>query len=696
MPDEQGSPFAQTTLSGSGTCPASVINNSRCDSRELATWDLGTIPAGGGVTVTLPFTVASAAPDAALISLDAVVGDGGDLQRTAQRTLTVHSAPNLELAVAEDRDPVGAGEELSYTLRFGQVATAQVSPNAVLRFELPAGTSFASATDGGTLTGNTVEWSLGTLLPGDAGQRQLTLQADVGLMDGSLLESQAWIADTDGGVARARTATRVEDNVPLNLALVVGPDPARPDELVLVEATVTNGGFFPAAGVVLEIRLPDGQGNPFAQTTISGGGTCPASVINNSRCDTVERATWDLGTIPAGGGMTLTLPVLVGSAVVDGTLISFDAEVADGAGVQRTLQQAIHVNSAPAFELTLAEDRDPVNDGESLTYTLRYGHVASARFAPGTVLSLELPANASFVSATDGGTPVNGRVEWALGTVAPGASGELQATAEIDAGLGDGTLLHAQARIVDTDTPAEEARARVATRVEGEVPLELALVAQPDPVAPGQVLGVDATVTNASPFPVGGVLLEVRIPQNLATFPNSSLSDAGTCPASVVNNSRCDAVERATWDLGNLDPGESVTVSMPPPIAGGTLEATLVTFDAHLQDGTDVQRTLQSTVVVDNCPFVTNPFQENSDGQPRGDACLCGDQNGDGVVDVGDILAINAAIFNPAQVTPLCDTNLDGACDIQDILGANAEIFSSGETAICAEQPCLDIETGCQ
>ena len=59
---------------------------------------------------------------------------------------------------------------------------------------------------------------------------------------------------------------------------------------------------------------------------------------------------------------------------------------------------------------------------------------------------------------------------------------------------------------------------------------------------------------------------------------------------------------------------------------------------------------------------------------------------GDGLVGVGDVLAIiDAAIFDPALVTELCDTNDDDECDVADILGVNAKIF--GAEAFCERYP---------
>ena len=90
---------------------------------------------------------------------------------------------------------------------------------------------------------------------------------------------------------------------------------------------------------------------------------------------------------------------------------------------------------------------------------------------------------------------------------------------------------------------------------------------------------------------------------------------------------------------------------------------------------------------VDDCPFFANPDQVDTDHDGRGNACECGDQNGDGHVDVRDIVAINLAIFNASLVTPLCDGNNDGLCNVSDIVAANRQIFSPTNTSTCARQP---------
>ncbi len=87
----------------------------------------------------------------------------------------------------------------------------------------------------------------------------------------------------------------------------------------------------------------------------------------------------------------------------------------------------------------------------------------------------------------------------------------------------------------------------------------------------------------------------------------------------------------------------------------------------------------------DLCADHASADNADSDGNGIGNACECGDQNGDGRVDIVDILAIVSAIFGQETASPLCDTNEDALCNVSDILGVNAKIF--GAPAYCAEYP---------
>jgi len=80
---------------------------------------------------------------------------------------------------------------------------------------------------------------------------------------------------------------------------------------------------------------------------------------------------------------------------------------------------------------------------------------------------------------------------------------------------------------------------------------------------------------------------------------------------------------------------------------------------------------------VDNCPFTTNAGQQDlggvgsgSPGDGIGNACQCGDVNGDGRVTVVDSSVIQRSLLQPPTATrtrpELCDVNGDGNCTLAD------------------------------
>jgi hypothetical protein len=88
---------------------------------------------------------------------------------------------------------------------------------------------------------------------------------------------------------------------------------------------------------------------------------------------------------------------------------------------------------------------------------------------------------------------------------------------------------------------------------------------------------------------------------------------------------------------------------------------------------------------LDLCPYYSSPNQTDTDKNGIGNVCECGDQNGDGTVNVSDLAAINVAIFDTSKVTPLCDGNNDGVCNVSDIIAANLKIF--GQHSFCSRYP---------
>jgi hypothetical protein len=88
----------------------------------------------------------------------------------------------------------------------------------------------------------------------------------------------------------------------------------------------------------------------------------------------------------------------------------------------------------------------------------------------------------------------------------------------------------------------------------------------------------------------------------------------------------------------------------------------------------------------DVCPFWSSPDQADTDGDGIGDACQCGDANGDGTVNVADVLELNAALFEASRRSPLMDANGDGEVDVRDVLALGSAVFGSCQPT-CARDP---------
>jgi OmcA/MtrC family decaheme c-type cytochrome len=68
----------------------------------------------------------------------------------------------------------------------------------------------------------------------------------------------------------------------------------------------------------------------------------------------------------------------------------------------------------------------------------------------------------------------------------------------------------------------------------------------------------------------------------------------------------------------------------------------------------------------DNCVVVANPMQEDTDQDGIGDACECGDESGDGVVNSTDARLIQRCAVGEIACTGLCDVTGENDCNTTD------------------------------
>lgn len=109
-----------------------------------------------------------------------------------------------------------------------------------------------------------------------------------------------------------------------------------------------------------------------------------------------------------------------------GQLYSYanSANLVNGRAVQFTPATGTSVNWGcdHALSLTVADEMDPVEQGETITYQINWNAIGFGG-APLASLSASVPANTTFVSASGGITPAGNMLTWNLGNQRPGAQG---------------------------------------------------------------------------------------------------------------------------------------------------------------------------------------------------------------------------------------------------------------------------------
>ncbi len=172
----------------------------------------------------------------------------------------------------------------------------------------------------------------------------------------------------------------------------------------------------------------------------------------------------------------------------------------------------------------------------------------------------------------------------------------------------------------------------------------------------------------SGPGTAGALTVAHELGHNLgAPHDNQEGSPCATTPGDFLMNPRLNGSDIfSDCSVAQMGPTIAGASCLAPIAAAGDLDADGV------PDGQDL------------CPFFADD-QADTDGDGRGDACECGDQTGDGRVDMRDVLAISSVLNDAQEAQPLCDTDDDGRCNVLDILGVNAKIF--GSETYCERYP---------
>jgi uncharacterized repeat protein (TIGR01451 family) len=556
----------------------------RCSGGEIVQWNIDELTPGRGLTVMLPPILTAGEAE---VLFEAILRIGSVDVATVAQGVVVEAEPLFDLSVAEDSDPVGAGQEIRYRIKFGNSTASGVAQGVVLEMPIPEGTSFVSASHGGTfdINNSVVEWALsGPIVAGDGGSRDLTVRVDDGLSNGSIVRAEAAISDQVGIQAQARTNTRVEVDAPLRLVMQLNPDPATAGETIFGQLIVTNQGPIPLLDLEVAVFLPDALENFDVQQTSGAPATClsgPNTAVN--RCSPREPLVWAVSSLAPAKSVELTMPPLFPDAA-SGRIYLFAVRAKESTtGSETQAREAARIVNGRLFDLSLEEDSNPKEVDQEISYLLTFGNATTSEVAQGVVLRMPVPEGTTFVSASDGGTfnAESSVVEWLFADpIIAGDGASRNFVVQVDGNLVDGTVLRAEAEILDQG--GRSTRAATDTRVEKGVPLHLTMEFAPNPATPGATTLGQLTVTNEGPIPLLGVEVTVFLPDvdEIDFFGAELASGASATCVSGDNTipSRCSPREPLVWAVGNLGSGQTANLSMPPPIDPQAVPGTVVNF----------------------------------------------------------------------------------------------------------------------
>jgi uncharacterized repeat protein (TIGR01451 family) len=509
---------------------------------------LGTVPAGESRTIRIRATVKAGTPDDTTLSNTASVSstttDPVAGNNSATEETHVDAEADLSITKSDSPDPVIAGNVLTYTLTVDSAGPSDAL-NVAVSDVVPAGTTFVSASAGGSYNSstNTVTWNLATVAASDAADvLTFTVEVDpsrtAGLTNTATVVSDTFDPETASN--SASEATGVVTRADLSIVKTDSPDPVIAGNDLTYTLTVDSAGPSDALNVAVSDVLP--AGTTFVSATAGG--------VYNSGTDTVS---WSLGTVAASDpavvlSFTVTVDPSRTADLSNTATVTSDTE--DPATADDSDTEPTQVITRADLSIVKTDSPDPVVAGTNLTYTLTVDNTGPSD-ALNVVVSDVVPAGTTFVSATAGGAYNSGTntVTWSLGTVAASDPAVVQTftVAVSPSRLAD---LSNTATVSSTTTdpvPGDNSDTE-ATQVISNADLSLMKADSVDPVIAGTNLTYTLTVDSTGPSDALNVMVNDMVPAG-TTFVSAS---AGGSYDSGTNT--------VTWSLGTVAASDAADV----------------------------------------------------------------------------------------------------------------------------------------
>jgi uncharacterized repeat protein (TIGR01451 family) len=463
---------------------------------------------------------------------------------------------DLRLEKSSNQALVVAGQLLTYTLLVHNDGPS-TAEGVVVTDDLPDDVTLKSATPSPS-SPSPLRWSLGSIPPGGSRRIQLVVRVDPDasgtIMNTAVVNSST--SDPHSGNNRDREWTVVVRQADLRIEKVDDPDPVTPAETLTYTLIVTNDGPSDAQDVsVLDFLPPDLDVIATTPLTVSS----PYSLA------------WRLD-LPAGQSQVIQVVAIVdpdsAGVIRNVAMVSSDIEISPSNNVD---EEWTAIGCLADLSIEKSDDPDPVNAGETLTYTLWITNEGPS-VATNVIVTDTLPAGLcsfEYLPPNCHRDPSAGDLDTVvcdLGTLSAGESEPIEVRVTVCSGS-TGTLLNqAEVRSDVPDSTPGNNRHDEETAIGALADLRLEKSRCPDLVVAGSRLTYTLHVANDGPSDA----LDVTVTD---TLPVGTRFITATPPVTVD-------LGIVIWRTPTLRSGQSwepeVVVQVEPGVTGALTNATVV------------------------------------------------------------------------------------------------------------------------
>ncbi|MBW4519692.1 MAG: DUF11 domain-containing protein [Scytolyngbya sp. HA4215-MV1] len=550
------SPANVTYTAGSAKFNGVTIADPKITGQTLTFLGLFTIPAGTSRTLTyqanVPGTLGSYTNQVVAHIGNTQIDTTTNTGDNAPATATV-SVGNADVVVTKTGPAtVAAGSNFTYSITATNNGPAAAA-NVVLKDTLPAGATFVSATNGGTLASGVVTWpTIASLASGASVTYQVTVQAPA---SGTLLNTasststtaDANPANNNGSLPASQVSTTVTPSADLSLTKTHGGSFTVGQNATYTLTVANTGPSTASSPITVTDTLPAGL------TFVSGSGT---GWICNAVGQTVTCT--NPNSLASGANSTILLTVAVGASaspsVTNTAMVS--STTSDPTPANNTATDPTAVTPAADLSITKTDGQTSTTPGSPISYTITVTNnglstvnsVTVTDAVPASIQSpVFTPSTGSYNSGTGAWTGLNLAAGQSItltisGTVSTSASGTITNTATV--APSSGTI---------DPTPANNSATDITT-ITASADLSITKTDGKTSITPGSPTAYTITVTNNGSSTVNSVTVTDTVP--------ASIQSPVFTPSIGSYNSSTGA-----WTGLNLATGQSIVLTVSGTVA---------------------------------------------------------------------------------------------------------------------------------